>query len=281
MHFALSTLIFATSALAHMQIVYPPPFGAINNPHRTDPADERLQFPYNCCGRKNPSYCRGYLKQLGTPQGAPVASWAAGSKQNFNLSGIGDHYGGSCQVGFSVDKGQTWQVTTSWEGNCPHRNGGQNTVLQNFDFNIPADMPTGDVVFGWTWFNREQEFNMNCASVSITAGSGKPATTAAEAQTPHGGNFTARNSLRYSKALQDRAAAPATVPYMSRPAFLLADIGNGCTTTRGSAEVKYPNPGPDVVQGDGEYPLALPQPADVCNVAPGLTALGDEIRTAL
>ena len=50
---------------------------------------------------------------------------------------------------------------------------------------------------------------------------------------------------------------------------------------RGSAEVKYPNPGPDVVPGDGEYPLALPSPMDVCNVAPGLTALGDEIRTAL
>ena len=262
MRFAISTVVFATSAFAHMQLNYPPTFGAANNPHRTDPADDRLQFPYNCCGRKDPFPCRGYLKLLGTPQGAPVATWAAGSKQNFNLSGIGDHYGGSCQVGFSVDKGKTFQVATSWEGNCPHRKGGQDTSLQNFDFNVPADIPTGDVVFAWTWFNREQEFNMNCAAITITPNAGASAPAPAASSAASGPNLDQNQSLRYSRALNNRATGP--VPYAQRPAFLIADTDNGCTTVRGSAEVKYPNPGPDVVPGDGEYPLALPTPPEKC-----------------
>jgi len=265
MHFSLAALVFATSALAHMQLVYPPPFGAANNPHLTDAADERLQFPYDCCGRKDIYPCRGYLKQLGTPQGAPVATWAAGSKQNFNMTGIGNHYGGSCQVGFSVDKGKTFQVATSWEGNCPHRKGGQDTSLQNFDFNIPADIPTGDVIFAWTWFNREQEFNMNCAAITITPGDG---TASAPAPSAVASNLAAASpsqapNLRYSRALSDRAAT-GPVPYAQRPDFLVADTDNGCTTVRGVAEVKYPNPGPNVVMGDGEYPLALPTPAEKC-----------------
>ena len=85
-----------------------------------------------------------------------------------------------------------------------------------------------------TWFNREQEFNMNCAAVTIGAG--------------------------YS------VAAPG-VPYNQRPGPLVADIpdpDNGCWTVKTTAEVKYPNPGPDVVLGDGVYPLALPTPADKC-----------------
>lgn len=75
--------LFVAHVLAHMQLVYPPPFGAANNPHRTDAPDERLQFPYNCCGRTDPYPCRGYLRLLGTAQGASVATWAAGSQQHW------------------------------------------------------------------------------------------------------------------------------------------------------------------------------------------------------
>lgn len=86
-----SLLSIAAAVQAHMQLNYPPPFNASNNPHTTGPSDPYLQFPYNCCG-PNARWeypCRGYLSLLGTPAGAPVASWAAGSKQNFNLTGIG------------------------------------------------------------------------------------------------------------------------------------------------------------------------------------------------
>ncbi|KAI9741409.1 MAG: hypothetical protein M1835_003110 [Candelina submexicana] len=279
-----------TAVLAHMQLTYPPPFAAENNPHRTDPADEHLDYPYNCCGRQDIFPCRGYLKLLGTPQGASVASWPAGSQQNFNMSGIGNHYGGSCQVSFSVDQGKTFLVAKSYEGNCPHRNQGNDAGGQNFDFTVPADINTGDVIFAWTWFNREQEFYMNCAAVTITPGTGAGAEPAAGAspspvkQAPTVPSSTyssngcactctqppaARALLQHKRAggvnVHHRRADP--VPFSKRPGILVADIGNGCLTARTTAEVKYPNPGPDVVQGDGEYPLSLPLPPDKCGYA--------------
>ncbi|KAK4910857.1 hypothetical protein LTR28_014101, partial [Elasticomyces elasticus] len=161
----------ATLATTHMQLTYPPPFNASNNPHTTGIPDPYLQYPYDCCGPNDRwTYpCRGYLSLLGTPAGAPVASWAAGSTQTWNMSGIGNHYGGSCQVGFSIDGGKSFQVATSYEGNCPHRNGGNDAADQNFEVRIPPDIPAGEAVFAWVWYNREQEFNMNCAAVNITA----------------------------------------------------------------------------------------------------------------
>ncbi|KAI9763642.1 MAG: hypothetical protein M1840_000356 [Geoglossum simile] len=261
-----------------MQLLFPPPFGASNNPFRTDPPDPYLQYPYNCCGRSDPDLCRGYLKLLGTPQGQPVATWEAGSVQTFSLTGIGNHYGGSCQVGFSVDGGKTFQVATSYEGNCPHRHA---TESQDFSFTVPADIPTGDVVFAWTWFNREQEFNMNCASIKITGGTEESA-RAVEYDSanlgfdiPDGCSCTcnkpqpARRPLqRYRRATEPsvqgkRAYSPA-VPFKERPGMLIADNGNGCLTPHTTAELRYPNPGPDVVEGDGEYQLELPLPPDKC-----------------
>lgn len=81
----LSFSLFILTVGAHMQLHYPSPFGAENNPHRTDSADPYLHFPYNCCGpnAKWTYPCRGYLKLLGTPQGAPVVEWEAGSSQNW------------------------------------------------------------------------------------------------------------------------------------------------------------------------------------------------------
>lgn len=75
--------VFVTAVLSHMQLVHPPPFGGANNPHRTDPPDPYLQYPYDCCGplARWEYPCRGYLRLLGTPQGASVASWPAGSVQ--------------------------------------------------------------------------------------------------------------------------------------------------------------------------------------------------------
>jgi len=52
--------------------------------------------------------------------------------------------------------------------------------------------------------------------------------------------------------------AGVTVAYVRRPHMLIADTGNGCRSPRKTAELKYPDPGPDVVEGDGEYPLELP-----------------------
>jgi hypothetical protein len=53
-----------------------------------------------------------------------------------------------------------------------------------------------------------------------------------------------------------RQASP--MPFSQRPLMLIDDISNGCETPKTTAELKYPNPGPDIVEGDGEYPLQLP-----------------------
>jgi hypothetical protein len=196
----------------------------------------KVQLPpsqYDCCGPNDRwTYpCRGYLSLLNTPQGAPTATWQAGSKQTWNMSGIGNHWGGSCQVGFSTDVGKTFRVATSYEGNCPYRNNAPVADEQDFQFTVPADLETGVQVFAWIWYNREQEFNMNCAAVEITAGEsdGYGAT--------QGSGF---------------------VPYDQRPEMLVADDGNGCLTPHTTAELKYPQPGHEIVVGDGVYPLELP-----------------------
>lgn len=40
--------------------------------------------------------------------------------------------------------------------------------------------------------------------------------------------------------------------------MFVADDGNDCLTPHTTAELKYPDPGPEVVLGDGVYPLELP-----------------------
>ncbi|KAF2430878.1 hypothetical protein EJ08DRAFT_697086 [Tothia fuscella] len=324
----LSLLLLLLSAInAHMQLHSPAPFNASNNPHTTGPPDNELVYPFNCCGRKHEYPCKGYHKLLGTPAGAPTAEWAAGSKQQWSMSGpapLGaNHYGGSCQIGFSTDKGATFRTVVSYEGNCPHRKGGVDPISQVFDFIVPEDLPEGDVLFAWTWINREEEFNMNCAAVRIVGskvegsdgkGEGDGVSSVVEALSktaaivvstaeatatlsqqerkqeistaetaatptpaspispphPHGRFYSkhfhhhpARNSLpvaprssvkqgQYS-TFQKRATA-----FSSRPIMFAPDFWNGCTTPRTNAELKYPDPGPEVVRGDGEYPVHLP-----------------------
>ncbi|EZF35364.1 hypothetical protein H101_01100 [Trichophyton interdigitale H6] len=247
--------LLATSATAHMMLHYPPTFAAENNPHRTGPVDPYLDNPYNCCGRKTVYPCRGYLDLLGTDQGRPVVTWEAGSSQNFSLTGTGTHWGGSCQAGFSTDQGKTWKVVRSYEGNCPHREGSnQNPEEQTFDFKVPGDMPAGDHVFAWTWFNREQEFFMTCASVTITSSGNGGNTSQPRAFIPRGSS---------ARPTPDDDKSP-NVPFDQLPDFLVANTNNGCKTPRTNAEVKYPNPGPDVAKGDGAYPLEHPSPMDKC-----------------
>jgi hypothetical protein len=292
----LTLLSTINTVQGHMHLHYPPAFKSSNNPHRTTEADPFLDYPYNCCGRSDPLPCKGYLNLLGTLDGAPVVSWAAGSMQNFSLAGIGNHYGGSCQVGFSVDSGTTFKVATSWEGNCPLRDGGESPEGQTFEFKVPEDTPKGDVVFAWTWINREQEFNMNCASVTITDGDKEPApdsitlpssapvvhqttlvtsfiapvSTAAATATPSSSSYNSTDGGKPTQPFKapylvnPRNSKAEHVAFNDRPDMLFADVKNECITPHTTAEVKYPHPGPDVVEGDGEYPLEMPGPSEKC-----------------
>jgi hypothetical protein len=299
---------------------YPASFNASNNPHRTTEPDPYLQYPYDCCGPNNRwAYpCReppwihhllgittdllfagGYEKLLGTPEGAPTATWLAGSTQNWSISGIGNHYGGSCQVGFSTDRGASFHVATSYEGNCPHRDAGNGPDGQEFEFAVPTDISAGTHIFAWIWYNREQELNMNCAAVEITSpsvststtletysswtsaaepkGTGKNYETAngcsCDCESPvnistcscvcparaYAASDTA-NRLRDKRKSSPVAREPQStfVAFSDRPLMFVADNGNDCITPKHTAELKFPNPGPNVVKSDGLYPLQLP-----------------------
>ncbi|GME25030.1 hypothetical protein GTA08_BOTSDO11468 [Neofusicoccum parvum] len=346
-----------------MQLEYPAPFNASNNPHRTTAADNIYVYPMGCCGREDTkATCRGYLDLLGTPDGAPVATWAAGSKVKWNITGApeftlndlgGTHYGGSCQVGFSTDSGKTFKVAASYEGNCPHRNSELGSG-QDFEMTIPEELPAGEAVFAWTWINREQEFTMNCAAVTITndddsdsgesssaAPSYAPATTApassaapqsstqavatpsASSNPVNGGakqfalewcscqcetasdttddedayeasacdckcwkkpqsiskrteshlsrhvhrhvtsNFESSKQRRSAEQQQIEIKQKRAAAWASRADLFIPDpIWHDCKLPLTTAEMKYPSPGDEVFQGDGEYPLELPATAD-------------------
>ncbi|KAK2751091.1 hypothetical protein FQN57_000166 [Myotisia sp. PD_48] len=286
----LASLATIASVQAHMTLHYPPAFGAPNNPNTKGPGNPRLDDPYNCCGRKTVFPCQGYLNLLGTDEGRPVATWEAGSKQHFSLEGRSTHWGGSCQAGFSVDQGKTWQVATSWEGACPHREGKHNDPeTQKFEFTVPDDIPAGDQIFAWTWINREQEFFMTCSPITIThpgggnqtipgddttapgvpGGEEDPEETPGEADggcsSPprpryHRRSISTHSHRRHTHSKTKKRA----VAFQDRPSFLVANIGNGCQTPRNPVEVRYPNPGPNVVTGDGANPLGDPFPLDQC-----------------
>ncbi|KAF8469944.1 hypothetical protein BDZ91DRAFT_654762 [Kalaharituber pfeilii] len=203
-----------------MHLTYPKPINLDTDPN------------YDFWVNENTFPCRGHLKDLGI---APVeATWQAGTQQRFTLGGSSPHYGGSSQVSLSYDQGQTFRVLKSFPGSCPHRTNDQG---QDFLFTIPANAPSGQAIFSWSWFNREQEMYHNCAVVEIT-----------------GGTPTLEGS-----------------GWEEWPEMLVADLkapghgqqsesaGNQCLTPWREAEVLFPNPGPEVEEGDGEYPLVLPQ----------------------
>jgi hypothetical protein len=289
-----SIFALAGCALAHLQLAYPAPFNASNNPHRTTHEDPYLQYPYNCCGpaARWEYPCRDYHNHLGTPDGLPTATWEIGSQQSWSMAGIGNHYGGSCQIGFSIDHGETFRVSTSYEGNCPRRNTGNGPEGQEFPFTVPHDMTPGIHLFAWTWYNREQEFNMNCAAVNITVPTTtstspyqQPSTTIATSDggasatpTEPASTYKTANGLLYTcedptNISTCDCACPGTlavnnkrnnqdqhpITFSARPMMLVADDGKGCLTPKADAELKFPQPGYEVVTGDGEYPLRLPE----------------------
>jgi hypothetical protein len=204
----LGLLALTGQATAHMQMTYPPPLKSKSNPHTSpNQVEYSMTSPLKADGSDFP--CKGYLSLLNAPDGNPVASWAARQTYNFTISGGAAHGGGSCQAALSVDGGKTFRVVHSYEGGCP---GQGESSLQ---FAVPGDTPaTEKGVFAWTWFNNmgNREMYMNCAVVGIQGGSG-------------GGGEK--------------------VAFADRPGLFKANIGNGCRTVD-SADVKFPDPGPDV-----------------------------------
>ncbi|KFZ10309.1 hypothetical protein V502_08208 [Pseudogymnoascus sp. VKM F-4520 (FW-2644)] len=199
--FFLATM--ATTSFAHMEMSDPPPLRSKHNSFVTNP-EYSMTNPLSDTG--SDFACKGFLTDLanGNVAGSSVATWAAGSSQSFTIEGSASHGGGSCQASLSTDAGKTFKTIHSYIGNCP--------LVPSYKFTVPADTPAGKAVFAWTWFNKigNREMYMNCASVTITAGSGTPA-----------------------------------VAFSARPDMFVANAGNGCKTLE-TFDLLFPDPGPDV-----------------------------------
>ncbi|KAG4425073.1 hypothetical protein IFR04_001843 [Cadophora malorum] len=96
-----------------------------------------------------------------------------------------------------------------------------NCPMSAVSFTVPSDAPTGTALGAWTWFNKvgNREMYMNCFAVDIQKGSG---------------------------------GSPG-VPFSSRPAMFVANIGTNTCKVADTKVAAFPDPGPDVTgTGDGD-----------------------------
>ncbi|OBT55948.1 hypothetical protein VE04_03621 [Pseudogymnoascus sp. 24MN13] len=212
----------AALSSAHMELTFPAPFRSKENLNvpRSD-VDYNMKSPLHATGWDYP--CKGYLSDLGTSAGRPTMDFVAGLNTGYFISGTATHGGGSCQVSLSIDGGKTFKVIMSYIGGCPD-------LGVYLNFKIPNDVPAGDAVFAWTWFNKlgNREMYMNCASITIKEGTNNT--------TP-------------------------SVPFASLPDIFVANIGNNCGTAE-SSNVEFPDPGNDVQRYgvDSKPPIGLCAP---------------------
>ncbi|KAI8932715.1 hypothetical protein NX059_010207 [Plenodomus lindquistii] len=223
---ALSILALVGAAQAHMSVFYPPPLGGAPsiNEQETE-LDPEFNFPLGCCGsdgeptRPSPGMCRGHIDRFDEEE--PSVTWASGQDAYFQLTDYdydaaapgGTHYGGSCQVGFSADKGKTWKMAASYHGACPHATTDGSPEAQTFDFVVPKNMPAGNYVWGWLWLNREHESFSNCAKVSITNDDGStPSQPSGPAESGTAPEYPAEASAKPQYPKDDKPASPPAAP---------------------------------------------------------------------
>ncbi|KAK5119369.1 hypothetical protein LTR85_007725 [Meristemomyces frigidus] len=195
-----------------MEMMWPYPLRSSYNPENNyTDIDYSMTSPLFADGSNFP--CKGYQNDRPIQT---MVTYAAGSTYNMSLAGSATHGGGSCQLSLSYDNGATFRVIKSMIGGCP--------LTSTYDFTIPSYAPTGTALLAWTWQNYEgnREFYMNCAEVSIITG-----------------NSRRRKRQTYSSF--------DSLPYIWKANL---DSVNDCATTPDENPV-YPDPGPDVVYGDG------------------------------
>ncbi|KAI0598738.1 hypothetical protein F4775DRAFT_554171 [Biscogniauxia sp. FL1348] len=230
MHLQSSLMAFlaAGSAMAHMNMKDPAPLAYKGNPNAKEP---NIDYSITSPLQASQFPCKGWLKLIGTDEGASVKTYAPGEQSTMTVEGGAAHNGGSCQLSLSYDQ-KTFTVIKSFIGNCPTSSGG------SFDFTIPEDAPEGDdVVLSWSWVNKtgNREFYQSCAVVTIKGSSSK----------------RKRDSSNVDKR--------ATVAWSDRPKMFEGNLGGEYCTKEG-VDTVYPEPGPDV-----ENTASDPGPAIICS----------------
>ena len=209
----LYNIFFFPFSSCHMEMSWPyPVWSKYNSANSYESVDYSMTSPLNADGSNFP--CKGYQNDRPIQT---TATYTAGSTYNMTLAGSATHGGGSCQLSLSYDNGATFRVIKSMIGGCP--------LKSTYEFTVPFYAPPGTALFAWTWQNYEgnREFYMNCAEVNIISAP------------------VSRRKKRQSYSSFDQ------LPYIWKAN--LAGI-NDCVTTE-FADPVYPNPGPDVLYGDG------------------------------
>ncbi|KAJ5120865.1 uncharacterized protein N7515_010253 [Penicillium bovifimosum] len=245
--FILSGLLAATVS-AHMQLSSPYPIRSPLNKDAKGEKDYSYTNPLSSSGSDYP--CKGYAND----DFEAVATWAPGSSQEMQLEGSATHDGGSCQLALTYDKGKTFKVIESIEGDCP--------IAKKYKFEVPSDAPAGDALFAWTWFNKvgNREMYMNCAMVSI-GGSGNRNTTQSTEDRKVKMAPKHKVDEKHEASSDEKQPAPkahdhkdtkktknAKTSFDSLPELFVANVNQAgkCVTIEGQA-VHFPKPGPNLV----------------------------------
>jgi hypothetical protein len=221
----------ATLAQTHMIMNTPVPFGKstlTNSPLDASGSD----FP---CKQRTGVYAA---------EGASN-TMALGSVQPLSFTGGATHGGGSCQISITYDTApttsSTWKVIHSIEGGCPIKNvagnnGNSATDIDpsTYSFTVPSTLPTGTAVLAWTWFNKigNREMYMNCAPITLTAGTTKRSEEDEELMRRNYTQFVERD----------------TAAYNALPNMFIANIPTSTCKTDDSQDLAFPNPGDSLEQ---------------------------------
>ncbi|KAA8913727.1 hypothetical protein FN846DRAFT_57391 [Sphaerosporella brunnea] len=254
-----SALLAAASVNAHMHMSDPPPLGAKENKNTPSASiNSDINSPLLASGANFP--CQGQLSAIGTPAGASVATWQAGSQQSFTIAPPGaPHNGGSCQASLSEDGGKTWKVIKSFIGSCPTLSGG------TFPFTVPAEAKAGEAIFAWSWFNEigNREMYMNCAVVTISGSGGSGLNAFPDMFVANVGNGCTSNAegtgdLMFPNPGKDvtNAAAKSAPPVGNCGASSGGSGGSGAGDTSSATPVPTATAG----AGAGDAPLLRPKP---------------------
>lgn len=225
-------------ASAHIVMTIPKPFDAAsldNAPLNADGSN----FP--CKKGPNGVY------DFSDPTPMPL-----GSSQLVQFKGDATHGGGSCQISITYDSNPTpnsvWKVLHSFEGGCPmadiagnRGDNAENIIPDVFTFQVPTNLPTGNAVLAWTWYNRigNREMYMNCAPVNIG-----------------GGNAKRTAEQTFESAIVSKLAARQGTFLDSLPDMFVANIGNGCGTLE-NFDLIFPDAG-QAVEHRGSFPQGNP-----------------------
>jgi hypothetical protein len=121
--------------------------------------DYNIMAPLYFDGSTFPFPCKGFPK-------GPSTKTINGNKVSVTLEGSATHGGGHCQFGVTYDDSK-FVVLRTVTDNCL-------TGGMTYDFDLPSNIPSGDITVFWTWINRigNREYYMECADVTINNSNG-------------------------------------------------------------------------------------------------------------